>query len=135
MHYVSLYTPMDIKLDDLAVSAMHSGFKTYYISKTRIGIEFSLEANGEKRVGTWQIWKSDLLTLSQVEPSLLAGREPELLQILQPACVYTVAYRAYSLPKMMLLMKGFLNTFGGWMVSHDTFEYMTEAELDAFMKV
>jgi hypothetical protein len=137
MHYVSLYTHKDIGLEEVALCAMKAGFKTYYIAQTnaRIGVEYTLDEDGEPRVITLQVWKPDIAKLAQSEPPLLAGREPELIEMLQPTAVFTIAYRAYSLPKLMILMKGLLNTFGGWMISHDTFDVLTEADIDSFMKV
>jgi hypothetical protein len=135
MHYVSLYTKMDIQLEDVAICAMKSGFKTYYVSASRLGVEYTVDEGNETRVNAWQIWKPDLIKLNQTDPSMLAGKEPELIHTLNPSSVFTIAYRTHSLPRLIVLMKGLLNSFGGWMVSHDTFDYLTEAEIDAFMKV
>lgn len=135
MHYVSLYTHADIQLEEIAICAMKAGFKTFYVSQNRIGVEYSLDIISDKRANVWQIWKPDLLKLYETEPGLLAGREPELIETLKPIAVFTVAYRAVSLPKLMVLMKGMLSSFGGWMVSHDTFDTLTEADVDSFMTV
>jgi hypothetical protein len=122
MDSLSFYSRQEKNLEDIAICAMKSGFKTYFAptSVPRLMVEYVFEVGGEDKSGTWAFEPSDLLSASQAEPESLGDFELKAIQELKPISTFYVYFRPYSFPKLLFLMEKVLECFGGWIVSHNT---------------
>src|SRR5690606_23586303 len=105
MESLSFYSQQRLDLESIAICAMRSGFKTYFVSLavTRLMVEYVFELDGEHKTGTWAFQPSDALSLSGTEPELIGDFELKAIQDLKPDSAFYIYFRSYSFPKLLSL--------------------------------
>ena len=125
MESMTLFTQKPLTINEIAISAMKAGFKTYFSPnvKNSLMVEFVVEQSGRFFNGTTQFGGTDFLELYATNPELLGDEQLAAIERYNPIGAIAIAFQPVTLEIIFPLLKELMRDYDGLLLSHNSNMY------------